>query len=117
MTPNEDIRGYLSRRIAFLITDIDKCYSEINYLTQLLRASHMADVQTVPPTDRSESPEFPPHPAVRPPPPLRPKLNPSKSTPDIRAWPGQPVEQHPALRPAVASQSRYPEFSRSELKS
>lgn len=116
MTPQDDIRGYLSRRIAFLITDIDKCYSEINYITQLLRASHSADVDTVPPTRFVGTPEFPPHPAVRPPP-LRPKLNPSKSSPDIRAWPDQSAEQHAGLRPAVASQSRYPEFTRSELKS
>lgn len=116
MSPNEDIRGYLSRRIAFLITDIDKCYSEIDYITKLLRTAHSADIDTVPPTKREDQPVYPPHPAVRPPP-LRPKLNPSKSSPDIRAWPGDPLEQHPALRPAVASQSRYPEFFRKQLKS
>lgn len=116
MSPNEDIRGYLSRRIAFLITDIDKCYSEIDYLTKLLRAAHSADIDTVPPINRAHSPVTPPVPIVRPPP-LRPRLNPSKSTPDIKIRPELPTEPHPAFRPAVTSQSRYPEFIRRQLKS
>jgi hypothetical protein len=111
MSPIEDIRGYLSRRIAFLITDIDKCYSEIDYLTDLLRNLHTADIDTVPPINRAQPPAPPPVPIVRPPP-LRPRLNPSKSTPDIKLRPEPPPEPHPAFRPAVTSQSRYPEFFR-----
>lgn len=109
----EDVRVYLSRRVAFLYADIDKCYSEVNLLNKLLRDAHSADIQTVPSFEAREA-AFPPHPAVQPLAP-RPKLSSAKSSPDIKAWPVSPTDQHPALRAAVDSQSRYPRFPRQRL--
>ena len=110
MSLPEDIRYYLSRRIAFLLTDIDKCHREIEHLNKLLRTAHCADISTVPPIPPpvpEPTPPLQPHPAVRPL--ARPKLNPTKSTPDLKPWP-RSSDEHPAYKPSVGGQSRYPRF-------
>ena len=106
MSIDDELRYYLSNRIAVLLNEIDKAHLEITRINKLMRDAHTCDIQTVPPTIAP-----PPVPPLAP---TRPKLSPSKSTPDIRAWPATPTGVHPALRPSVDSQSRYPMFIRKQ---
>lgn len=106
MSLNDELRYYLSNRIAVLLSEIDKAHLEITRINKLMRDAHTCDIQTVPPSG--------PVPPVPPLAPTRPKLSPSKSTSDIRPWPASPTGVHPALRPSVDSQSRYPRFPRKQ---
>ncbi|AXH73722.1 MAG: hypothetical protein [Cressdnaviricota sp.] len=114
----EDIRVYLSRRIAYVLTEIDKGHREIEHINKLLRNAH---AESQPPLLQS-SVQLPPPPPipVEEPPALRPRLNPSKSEPHIRTVAASrpyPTDVHPAHRPSVSSQSRFPYFTRTEVKS
>lgn len=93
MSPSEDIRYYLTSRIAFILADIDKSHREIEHLNNLLRAAHVSDIQTEPP--------------IRQPPIRHPARRTSVTAQSSGAVHREPVRQkfveelgpHPAVRP------------------
>lgn len=116
---NEEIRVHLSTRLAHCFTEIDRLHLEVKTLNDLLRRGNLANIDTIPPVIQLSPPRRQPGEGgeVRPLTP-RPRLVPTKSTPNIREWPGATDAQHPALRPSasVISQSRYPRFPRVRIK-
>lgn len=111
---NAQTRLYLVGRITLLLQDIDQYYREIEIINKLLRDEHKSvsfgNDSPVEPTRRVEPLRVPERSTVRPP------LTTTKSAGNLRdKRAATPSDLHPAHRSAVASQSRFPLFSRSEL--
>lgn len=124
---NAQTRIYLIGRIQVLVSEIDEAHREIDLLNKLLRedirqVAFNRDVDHPVPAHGSILKRSPPvaeptRLTAPPVPPLsrsRPVLTSTKSAGNLRERrAATPSESHPAHRPAVASQSRFPLFRRS----
>lgn len=119
---NAQTRIYLIGRIQVLVSEIDEAHREIDLLNKLLRedirqVAFTRDVDHPVPAHGSILKRSPSVAAAPPVPPLarsRPVLTSTKSAGNLRERrAATPSDTHPAHRPAVASQSRFPLFSRS----
>lgn len=132
MSLNSDLRAYLISRVHQLCSEIEKAHLELARVNTLLvlefKTSNVLTEPLKPPTielppvpfaeDRPEveGPQGPVRqtrlvPSATP---LRsrPRLATYNSSPDLKPWPGSSANKvHPAHRPSVTGQSRFPDFS------
>lgn len=106
---NEQVRIYLNTKLLSNVNEIERLYREVEQITRLLRVQHACE------SNQTEPPIQPEQPSVSPLA-VRPRLASSRSSPNIRDFPGSATEVHPAHRPSVPSQSRFPVFSPVSIK-
>ena len=105
----ESSRQYFSRRIAYLLQEIDRSHQEIALVNSLMKDLNITRIgiteSSLPRRVEAATPAHPVGLVVRPP------IRSQKSTETFRSRPATPpLETHPAHRPLHTSQSRFPLF-------